>query len=300
MQKKMIHKLKGEKSTTKVVHLVAIGNELLNAETRDTNLAWLIKFFTRKGGNVVRAAIIPDDFEAIKSEIDSAIEKKVDLVATTGGLGPTDDDATLRAIGEALDLTCSVNKEALAMVRERVNYLAKMRGVKPYKMTPERKSMAVFPEGSEPLRNPSGAAPGMRIEVGGTTLISLPGVPREMKAIVTETLKEFWEDIFEGESYAKRNIILQGIPEADLAPFIRKVNKVDPGVYIKSKIKSSVVKEVGKSKKEPRLHFEIVLHFSVVDKDRKAGLERLDRLVNIIVNDLRKEYKEPIEIGYRG
>ncbi|HDS29551.1 MAG TPA: hypothetical protein ENN67_00770 [Firmicutes bacterium] len=275
------------------VHLLAIGNEILNGETRETNLSWLIRFFTKRGGNICHAAIVPDNFPDIKREIEFAIERRTELLITTGGLGPTDDDATLMAIGEALRRKMAMNEVALDMVRKRLEILAKLRKSKPNPLTKERKTMAVFPDGGEPLYNPVGVAPGMLLHHENLAIISVPGVPSEMKGIIKITLDDFWKKFFKGAIYVKRNIVISGIPEADLWPYIRKVNKLDPGIYIKTRLKIRADKTAEKS--HPK--YWIILHFSLIDSSRASSLRRIERLIESLLADLHKHHKTPYEVN---
>jgi molybdenum cofactor synthesis domain-containing protein len=284
---------RSEKVTPPEIHLAAIGNELLNAEIRDTNLAWLIRFLARRGGRIGHASIVPDDFGAIKREIDLAIDRKADLLITTGGLGPTDDDATLAAVGAGLRRKMALDKTALRMVRDRLEFLAKMRRTAPHRLTRERKTMAIFPDGGVPLHNPVGVAPGMILRIDRLTIISLPGVPVEMKGIAKVTLRDFWRDFFKGVVYVKRNISIEGIPEADLWPYVRRANRLDPGVYIKSRLKMRSGNPLTAAGL-PR--YWIILHFSVVDGSKANGLSRIDRLIESVMGDLNSHYKAPFRI----
>jgi molybdenum cofactor synthesis domain-containing protein len=283
--------------TPRKIHLIAIGNELLNGETRETNLAWLIKWFTRRGGNVVRASIIKDDFGEVDREIKTALGLGSDLILTTGGLGPTDDDATMAAVANCLGLPLVINKEALGYVKERIESLKKFRPGIPARLTKERKSMAFCPVGGRPLKNPVGVAPGMVYEIGKSHLIVLPGVPSEMKGIVNITLKPFFKEFFEGVRYVRRNIKLQGIPEAELAPFIRRLNKKDPWVYVKSKLNIRGKLRATTEVVEPsKLRWQIILHFSLFDCTVKSGRDRIDALIEYLMKDLQKRYKYPFHV----
>jgi len=279
------------------IHLVAIGNELLNAETRDTNLAWLIRRLTRKGGRIVRAVMIPDDFDAIRREIEQAKEEGIDLLVTTGGLGPTDDDCTLAAIAKCVASPLKLDDGALELVRERIEVMSKFRPGIPTELTEERKTMAVFPEGGVPLRNPAGVAPGMMYKLDGMTLIVLPGVPSEMKGIFNETLKGFWRTFFKGVCYVRRNIVLKGIPEAELWPYVRRILEKDPGVYIKSRLKVvGRIEAVEEVRPPSELPWMIVLHFSVIECIRGNGTKRIDKLIDELVRDLEENYEYPLHI----
>ena len=106
------------------VEIIAIGNELLLGDVLDTNTHWLCKRITGAGGQVARAAMIKDDTAAIADEIRSALDRLPDLIITTGGLGPTGDDITLRAVAEALARPLELHAEALTLVKARYKNLA--------------------------------------------------------------------------------------------------------------------------------------------------------------------------------
>jgi len=279
------------------IQLIAIGNELLNGETRETNLHWLTRFFTRKGGRIVRESIIPDDFTAVKAELEQAKKSGADLVVTTGGLGPTDDDATMAAIAYCIHSPLNTCEIALDMVQKRIDALAKYRPGIPTEMTDERRSMAFMPDGGEPLWNPVGVAPGMRMVVDGMVMIVLPGVPSEMKGIVKETLKGFWKVFFKGVCYIRKNIVLKGIPEAELAPFVRKVQELDPDVYIKTRLNvSGKLKPVNQTSSPDKLRWKIIVHFSVIECTVHQGRSRLEKLVEELVRELKAGYDYPLHI----
>ena len=279
------------------ISLVAVGSELLNGETRETNLFWLIRFFVRRGGRINRAVVVPDDFGMIKEEVDYCRNGKIDLMVTTGGLGPTDDDATLAAIANALNCGIACDRRALAMVKARIKDMAKYRPGLPTGLTKERRSMADFPVGGEPIHNPVGVAPGMIYKTGCTTILSLPGVPSEMKGIMTISLKDFRKEFFKGIVYVRKNIRIRGIPEAELWPYVRRIQEKDPEVYIKTRLKVT-----GKivERKEPfppnKLPWLIILHFSVVSLSKKDGERRINKLAEMLMNEIHRKYKYPIDV----
>ncbi|MGQ9813667.1 MAG: molybdopterin-binding protein, partial [Candidatus Roseilinea sp.] len=88
----------------KHVELFAIGNELLVGQVLDTNTHWLIRSLTALGAHVRRAHIVRDESNEIIDSLDAAIRRAPRLIVTTGGLGPTDDDLTFRAIARMLDV----------------------------------------------------------------------------------------------------------------------------------------------------------------------------------------------------
>src|SRR5207245_5074691 len=110
------------------------------------------------------------------------------LLITIGGLGPTHDDMTLARISRALHKPMRLNKEALELVRDHYRKLESKT-----KLTKYRTKMATLPQGSVPLPNPVGTAPGVKMQQSSTTMFSLPGVPSEMKAIFRASIIPYLE-----------------------------------------------------------------------------------------------------------
>ena len=115
-----------------------------------------------------------------------SLARENDLIISTGGLGPSEDDLTIESIGKALGRKVELNPEAVEMIRSKCLEL----GVEP---TPRRLRMARMVEGSTPLSNPKGMAPGMLVKEGPRRIVALPGVPEEMKAIFEEHVAEIIE-----------------------------------------------------------------------------------------------------------
>ena len=109
------------------VEIFAIGNELLVGQVQDTNSHWLIHALTGIGARVRRAVILRDEYDEIADALTSALRRKPRLILTTGGLGPTDDDLTVRALARALNLELYEDAVALEMVRSRYEYIASIR-----------------------------------------------------------------------------------------------------------------------------------------------------------------------------
>ena len=215
--------------------IIAIGNELLLGDVLDTNTNWLCKRITGVGGQVTRAAMIRDEIEAIAAEIRSALGRKPELIFTTGGLGPTGDDITLLAVAEATERPVELHAEALALVKAKYEELAKKGYVEDAALTEARQKMAYLPRGATALRNPVGGAPGVVMEMGDSILVSLPGVPEELKAIYQETLPPLLERVFGESYYEEQEVIALCGDESSLAPLLAQVVKAHPEVYIKSR-----------------------------------------------------------------
>ena len=205
------------------VEVINIGNELLIGRTLNQNLLWLGERIYDLGGYLKRAAVIRDVKEDIINEIKLALTDQPDLILTTGGLGPTYDDITMASIAEALGLRLIVNDEALKFMMIR----------KPPASDSIRSAyekMAALPEGSQPLLNYVGSAPGALINVGRTKIIVMPGVPDEMKDMFTR----YVEPLFGGSKSRGVVILTENIYEAELAPLIAEMAKKYPSVYIKT------------------------------------------------------------------
>ncbi len=219
---------------TSNVEIICVGNELLIGKTLNTNAHWLAKKTTTLGLHVKKITVIGDDINEISSAVKEALMRKPRFIVTTGGLGPTFDDKTLEGIAKALNRKLEENEEALRMVKEKYKqYVAEGRMDK-FEMTPHRVKMATLPEGSKPLRNPVGTAPGVLIELADTTLIILPGVPDEMKAIFEESVEPMFKKAAGNLMFFEASIEVWGVPESAIAPLIDKVMKRNPYVYIKS------------------------------------------------------------------
>jgi len=209
--------------------VVCVGNELLEGRTVNTNLSWIGKRLEDEGYSIARSVILRDDVEGLSRRIAEIVRDRPKVLILTGGLGPTWDDVTLQGLGRALRLRMRVNREALRMIRLRTKA----------ELTPERRKMALLPEGSTPLLNAKGTAPGVYIRKGATRIVALPGVPEEMMDIFEREVLRIIRRSLKGEKRATGRIVVEGIPEADLAPLIGEVRRRFDGVYVKSHVKHS-------------------------------------------------------------
>ncbi len=212
------------------VEVLAVGRELLIGKTVNTNAHWIGGRLARMGSALSRITTVDDNLEEISSAVRESLRRSTDFLIVVGGLGPTPDDMTLRGIAKALRRRLRLDQEALEMVR---NHYMKM-GRGDLKLTPSRKKMARLPEGASALSNKVGTAPGVRLESGRTVIFSLPGVPREMRSIFRESVREEITGRL-GKLYSRTvTLNLEGIFESTLAPILKETMKKYPNVYIKS------------------------------------------------------------------
>lgn len=219
------------------VEIIAIGNELLLGDVLDTNSNWLCQRVTGLGGRVRRVVMVRDDLKAIVVEIRDTLERESDLIITTGGLGPTADDITLKGVAEATDHPLGVNPEALKMVKHRYEELAQEGYIADSTLTPSRRKMAHLPQGATPVFNPVGTAPACTLCVEDTMLISLPGVPEELMGIWEGPLQPLLREIFGEGYYQEKMVFVDCKDESLLAPILKKMTETHPQVYIKSRAK---------------------------------------------------------------
>ena len=208
--------------------IISIGNELLIGHTLDTNSHWIAKHLTRLGWTLERVTQLRDSLDSIESGVRGSLKRNPSVLITIGGLGPTHDDMTLAGISRAIDKPMRLNREALQLVKDHYRRLENNP-----KLTKYRTKMATLPQGSAPLPNPVGTAPGVKIQRSSTTLFSLPGVPSEMKAIFRASIIPYLES-FNTTRPKEVEIKITGIIESALAPVLDQARKIYPKLYFKS------------------------------------------------------------------
>ena len=257
--------------------IISVGNELLIGHTLDTNSHWIAKRLTRFGWTLQRITVLRDSLAAIKDGVTGALHRKPDLLITLGGLGPTHDDMTLMGVVIALNKRLVLNPKAFAMVKAQYSALEGSTG-----LTRFRRKMATLPEGAEPLPNPIGTAPGVMVNVGTTRLVSLPGVPSEMKAIFTGSVIPMLR-ASKGEAPEEVSIGLVGIIESALAPALDHARRAFPGLYFKSHPRG----------REGGVRSLIQLHIYSVDPKSRATLDHATAylLRELSKSDLKRHAK---------
>jgi len=217
-----------------VIEIICVGNELLIGKTLNTNAQWLAKRITSLGLSVRRITTVGDEVEEISSAIRETIQRKSSFVITTGGLGPTFDDKTLEGIAKALQRQLEIHDQAFKMLEEKYRKFVEEGRMEKLELTPPRVKMARLPEGAEPLFNPVGTAPGVIMKNNETTIVALPGVPHEMKAIFEESLVPVLKKAAGKATFFETSIDVTGCMESAIAPLIERVMHDNPYVYIKS------------------------------------------------------------------
>ncbi len=153
--------------------IISIGSELLLGQIVDTNASWMAQRLAENGVNLFYKTTVGDNFGRMTGILDSALER-ADVVITGGGIGPTQDDLTREAVAKVTGREVVVHQPSLEELRERFQ----KRG---FILTKNNERQAMVPEGAIVVKNPNGTAPAFMVEDARGVVISLPGVPFEMK-----------------------------------------------------------------------------------------------------------------------
>ena len=160
--------------------IIAIGSELLLGQLLDTNTSYIAKRLAENGIELVQTSTVGDDLQRMKEVIKEATDRS-HIVITTGGIGPTEDDLTRQAVAEVFERPLVFQPHLM----EQIEALFKKRG---FRMAESNRKQAYIPEGSVPIENPKGTAPGFIVEYAKGSIISIPGVPLEMEYLMENTV----------------------------------------------------------------------------------------------------------------
>ncbi|MBP7303427.1 MAG: CinA family nicotinamide mononucleotide deamidase-related protein, partial [Fervidobacterium sp.] len=200
--------------------ILAIGNELVEGLILDTNSKYMSQRLKLAGYYVVRTETLPDNLQIMKDRISVALQD-ADLIITSGGLGPTEDDITREAVSAVIGRKLIVDKKLSDELVQRA--------IKYYGKSAESVSkQAMIIEGATVLDNPVGTAPGQLVEVNGKIILILPGPPSELIPI----FENVYDKIKADDSLYTRRIKTIGIPEAILMEEYKDIIYSDPNVTV--------------------------------------------------------------------
>jgi nicotinamide-nucleotide amidase len=216
-------------------YILSIGAELLHGHITDTNATYLSQELDARGIELLHVVQVGDDRNRIRESIERALSE-ADIVICTGGIGPTEDDLTREGIADALGETPEVDPD----LRAEVEAFFQKRGL----VMPERNAkQAWLIPSAEALPNPVGTAPGWFVETDGKVIVSLPGVPREMKRMWAEQAAPRIGSRLSGRSYSSVTLKTIGLGESALedaiVDLVAKTNPIvatyakDDGVHVR-------------------------------------------------------------------
>ena len=160
--------------------IISIGSELLLGQILDTNTSFIAKRLAENGIELVRSATVGDDLQRIKEVIRGAIARS-NIIITTGGIGPTEDDLTREGVAAVFDRPLLFQPHLM----DQIEALFKSRG---FRMAENNRKQAFIPKGGIPIENPKGTAPGFIVEYSNGAILSIPGVPSEMEYLMDNSV----------------------------------------------------------------------------------------------------------------
>ena len=194
---------------TILAELLTIGDEILYGQIVDTNSQWMSVELSNAGIKVIRKTTVGDQEGEILAAFAEA-EKRADIVLITGGLGPTNDDLTKPCLAKYFNCEVKIHEEALAEVTEFFTSRGR-------ELTEVNRQQAALPVCCEKVTNVLGTAPGMWFERNGKVFVSMPGVPHEMKRMMTDLVIPKLKKTFSTPAIYHKVIRTVGIGESFLA-----------------------------------------------------------------------------------
>ena len=242
--------------------IIAVGSELLTPERTDTNSLWLTEKLNEIGIEVKLKTIVGDDEMRLEETIRDAV-KRSDIVITTGGLGPTEDDVTRQVSAKAIDRELVYHTELEDDLRTRFERWGR-------KMPEINKRQAYVIDGSDVLPNPNGSAVGMFARVGEKFLAVLPGPPRENQPMFIDHVLPHLKKVAGTIFVKRRNLRVVGLGESALdeaiAPIYTAYKSVQTSILFNKT--------------------EVEVQISATDTDEAAAKRTADELADKVVEKL--------------
>ena len=226
--------------------LIVVGSDLLRGEVGDSSAQLVAAQLNSRGARVRKITFIPDNEETITEAILESIGRGPHFIVTIGGLGPAPDDRTLAGVSNALNLPLTPNPGAAELVDGAYARLKEQRRVERGGLDAVREKMTRLPVGCTVLSNELGIAPGALCRLpGSTALISVPGTPREARAVFEAALPHL-KDFGGGRIAARREVETSILDESALVPMIQQLTEEYPDAVFSTR-------PVGSAKKGYRL-----------------------------------------------
>ena len=192
-----------------MIEIITIGDEILIGQIVDTNSAWMAVELNKAGFQLAQITSVHDEADHIKKALDEAL-LRADVVLMTGGLGPTKDDITKQTLCEYFGTKLVFNPEVLENIQQIYHTRQSV-------MNELTKSQAMVPENCTVIQNRAGSAPITWFEKEGKVIVSMPGVPLEMKKVMSEEIIPRLQKHFKTPAIIHKTVQVYGIPESQLA-----------------------------------------------------------------------------------
>lgn len=204
--------------------ILVTGTEVLSGFVTDRNGPWISEQLAGLGVEVAQSMVVGDRPEDLEGALRHMREDGIDLIVTSGGLGPTADDLTAEVVGRFAGRELVLDKQMEQRIAEIIRGFARRLRFDPEAIREANRKQAMVPEGATAI-DPAGTAPGLVVPADGQVVIVLPGPPRELqamwpKAIETPPARELLD---RAEPFSTHSVRMFGIPESELAKALREV-----------------------------------------------------------------------------
>lgn len=211
----IVNKYKDNKTMQARVEIINIGDELLIGQVVNTNASWMGQVLSQWGFEIIQMTTVSDKSEEIQESVRLAMSR-ANIVLLSGGLGPTKDDITKKTLSNFFDSEMYFHEGAFLNVKK----LFKARG---FKVAEVNRNQAYLPKKAEALPNTNGTAYGMWFEKDKKVVVSMPGVPFEMKTMMENEVLPRLQNRFNPAKYYHKTIMTQGVGESFLASMIEDI-----------------------------------------------------------------------------
>lgn len=194
--------------------ILTIGDEILIGQITNTNSVWIAQKLNLMGIKVVHMASVSDEKGAILKAFSDA-QQRADFVFITGGLGPTKDDITKKLFAQYFNTILELDENVLAHVKSFFDKRGR-------EMNESNRQQALIPKGCTVIHNQSGTAPGMWFKKENTVFVSMPGVPYEMKDMMSNIILPKIKSEYKLQHIYHKTVLTQGLGESFLAEKIEK------------------------------------------------------------------------------
>ena len=218
--------------------LVIVGDEILSGKRSDKHMPKVIELLAARGLQLAYADYVGDDparITAVLARAFAAARASGDVVFSCGGIGATPDDHTRQCAAAALGVDLALHPEAEALIRERMQDIAKEQGL-PYE--PDRHdnihrlNMGVFPAGADIIPNPYNKIPGFRVQAGAGAVHFVPGFPVMAWPMIEWVLDTHYGHLHQKSAYTEKSVIVMGAMEAVLTPLMLAIEADHSGVKV--------------------------------------------------------------------
>lgn len=242
------------------IEVVAIATEVLSGHTINTNAAFISRELFDKGLIVSRHTVLPDDETGLREGLKEVLARS-SLVIATGGLGPTLDDPTRKIVADIFQTGFRYDEDVAADLEKRYG-----------KNLSSLTDQATVPDCAQVLLNANGTAPGLVLRSSTTTLILMPGVPMEMRPMMTGQVLPLIENLFSGSSKIhQKSLHIFGVSEASIDPILRGLKERHPAVEF------GIYPDQG----------TLTIHLSCRTSDEEAAQRLLEKPFQTLFQELR-------------